>query len=79
MDTLAAAGAPVEDKTRFRENASIALNNGGVEDTEEVSFAVMNGRWHYLQEVAFDPGNAAQSRREAHHAALIIDNASLSD
>lgn len=37
---------------------------GGIFD-DRFSYAVTNGEWHYLQEVAFDPQKLVKSRKEA--------------
>lgn len=72
---LAAAGAPMEDEHRFRKQFIVELDVDGVSVEHEVSYAVMNGEWHYLQEVPFDPGKPRVSRKEASHCAFLFEHA----
>lgn len=72
---LVAAGAPMEDEHRFRKQFTIDLNVDGVKVEHEVSYAVMNGTWHYLQEMPFDPGKPRVSRKEASHCAFLFEHA----
>lgn len=72
---LAAAGAPMEDESRFRKQFTIDLDVDGVNVQHEVSYAVMNGSWHYLQEMPFDPGKPRVSRKEASHCAFLFEHA----
>ena len=74
MTVLDRAGAPIHDASRFKRNFPLTVTIGGVDDTEEVSYAVMNGTWHYVQEVAFDPEDGRRTRRDAHLAALVIES-----
>lgn len=75
---LAAAGAPLEDEHRFRKQFTVELDVDGVSVEHEVSYAVMNGDWHYLQEVPFDPGKPRVSRKEASHCAFLFEHANWS-
>lgn len=75
---LAAAGAPLEDEHRFRKQFIVELDVDGVSVEHEVSYAVMNGDWHYLQEVPFDPGKPRVSRKEASHCAFLFEHANWS-
>jgi hypothetical protein len=75
---LAAAGAPMEDESRFRKQFMVNLNLDGVSVEHEVSYAVMNGDWHYLQEMPFDPGKPRVSRKEASHCAFLFEHAGWS-
>jgi hypothetical protein len=75
---LAAAGAPLEDQHRFRKQFTVELDVDGVSVEHEVSYAVMNGNWHYLQEVPFDPGKPRVSRKEASHCAFLFEYANWS-
>ncbi len=72
---LAAAGAPLEDDSRFRKQFIVDLDVDGVKVEHEVSYAVMNGDWHYLQEMPFDPGKPRVSRKEASHCAFLFEHA----
>jgi len=72
---LAAAGAPMEDAHRFRKQFIVELDVEGVAVEHEVSYAVMNGDWHYLQEMPFDPGKPRVSRKEASHCAFLFEHA----
>lgn len=74
---LVLAGAPIDDQHRFKEQAQIDLNVRGTVVTEEVSYAVLNGRWHYAQEASFDPRSVRNTRKEAHHAAFIFEYANV--
>jgi hypothetical protein len=75
---LAAAGAPMEDANRFRKQFTVDLDVDGVSVEHEVSYAVMNGTWHYLQEMPFDPGKPRVSRKEASHCAFLFEHAGWS-
>lgn len=75
---LAAAGAPMEDEARFRKQFTVPLIVDGVTVDHEVSYAVMNGTWHYLQEMPFDPGKPRVSRKEASHCAFLFEHAGWS-
>jgi hypothetical protein len=72
---LAAAGAPMEDAHRFKKQFTVELDLDGVRVDHEVSYAVMNGTWHYLQEMPFDPGKPRVSRKEASHCAFLFEHA----
>ncbi len=72
---LATAGAPLDDEARFKEQLPVRLRVEGVEVEEEVSYAVMNGGWHYLQEMPFDPGKPRRSRKEASHCVFLLEHA----
>ncbi|MGC1165446.1 MAG: hypothetical protein WA862_04995 [Solirubrobacterales bacterium] len=72
---LAAAGAPMEDDHRFKKQFLVELDVEGVSVEHEVSYAVMNGDWHYLQEMPFDPGKPRVSRKEASHCAFLFEHA----
>jgi hypothetical protein len=72
---LASAGAPMDDKSRFRDQFMVKLDVEGVQVEHEVSYAVMNGKWHYLQEMPFDPGKPRVSRKEASHCAFLFEHA----
>lgn len=74
-EALAAAGAPTEDPNRFRKQFIVELDVDGTSVEHEVSYAVMNGTWHYLQEVPFDPGKPRVSRKEASHCAFLFEHA----
>lgn len=43
----------------------------GIGLEEEFSFAVRNGSWHYVKEVAFDGGSLRRARKELSEAVLI--------
>jgi hypothetical protein len=73
---LAAAGAPLADKDRFREQVPVSLQVEGVSFDQEVSYAVMNGDWHFLQEMPFDPGRPRRSNKEATHCAFLFEHSS---
>lgn len=79
ISALSRAGAPIEDAARFREKVEVPVTIAGAPDTEELSFGVLNGRWHYLQQVAFDARNISETRAEAHRWALLIANSSVRD
>lgn len=74
-DALAAAGVALGDQARFKERVPRTVERKGVTVEEEVSYAVMNGSWHYLQEVSFDSGNPVRSRKEASHCAFLFEHA----
>lgn len=73
-DALKLAGAPMEDAGRFKRDVAITLDVDGTSIPSEVSFAVQNGQWHYLQEVSFDPGKPRFSRKEANNAAFTLEH-----
>lgn len=75
---LAVAGAPMEDESRFRSQFTVPLDIDGVTVDHEVSYAVLNGEWHYLQEMPFDPGKPRVSRKEASHCAFLFEHAGWS-
>jgi hypothetical protein len=70
---LLAAGAPLDDEQRFQEQVRVPLVTHGVTIEEEVSYAVMNGKRHLLQEMPFDPGRPRVSRKEASHVAFLFE------
>jgi hypothetical protein len=72
---LELAGAPVGDKARFIESFPVELDVKGEIQRETVSYAVRNGVWRYLLETPFNPGSPAVSRKEAHHAAFVLEYA----
>ncbi len=65
----------MEDQARFKEQIPVRLEVGGASMQAEVSFAVMNGGWHYLQEMPFDPERVRISRKEASHCAFLLEHA----
>jgi hypothetical protein len=69
------AGVPLDDADRFRTRPKIPLNVEGHMQEQEVSYGVLNGRWHYLQEASFDPRSERVSSKEAHHVAFIFEHA----
>lgn len=73
-DALAAAGVPLDDGTRFKTRVPMDVEIQGVTVKEEVSYAVMNGDWHYLQEVSFDSGSPLRSQKEASHCAFLFEH-----
>lgn len=72
---LAAAGAPLDNEERFKEQIPVRLELEGVAVEQEVSYAVMNGDWHFLQEMPFDPGSTRRSKKEASHCAFLFEHA----
>jgi hypothetical protein len=72
---LSVAGAPLDDVGRFKSQFTVPLDIHGVTVDHEVSYAVMNGEWHYLQEMPFDPGKPRVSRKEASHCAVLFEHA----
>ena len=73
-DALIAAGAPVDDDARFKEQFEIAVHIQGVSIREEISYAVMNGEWHYLQVMPFAPDRPRVTRKEASHCAFLFEH-----
>lgn len=73
-DALAAAGAPMSDEARFKEDHAVRLSVLGVSVDEEISYAVMNGAWHYLQVMPFSPDKPRVSRKEASHCAFLFEH-----
>ena len=69
------AGVPFDNAARFRTRPKIPLNVEGHRQEQEVSYGVLNGRWHYLQEASFDPRSERVSSKEAHHVAFIFEHA----
>lgn len=69
------AGVPLDDDNRFRVRPKIRLAVDHQTQEQEVSYAVMNGRWHYLQEASFDPRSERVSGKEAHHVAFVFEHA----
>lgn len=74
-EALAAAGAKLDDEERFKEQVPVRLALDGMSVQQEVSYAVMNGDWHFLQEMPFDPGSARRSRKEANSCAFLFEHA----
>lgn len=74
-DALAAAGVSLDDGTRFKTRVPLQVEVQGVTVEEEVSYAVMNGAWHYFQEVSFDSGSLLRSQKEASHCAFLFEYA----
>jgi hypothetical protein len=72
---LSEAGAPMDDNSRFKSQFNVALEIDGVTVDHEVSYGVLNGAWHYLQEMPFDPGRPRVSRKEASHCAFLFEHA----
>ena len=73
--SLRLAGADLDDENRFQTDPVIELEVGGQTFRETVSYGVSNGAWHYLQEVSFDPQRPRRSRKEANHAAFVMEHA----
>lgn len=73
------AGVPFDDPQRFRAEPTVTVVVDGDEQEHEVSYAVMNGKWHYLQEVPFDPRSRRTSSKEAYHAAFLFEHARGAD
>jgi hypothetical protein len=73
------AGVPLDDAGRFRTRPKIALSVGGQTQEQEVSYGVLNGHWHYLQEASFDPRSERVSSKEAHHVAFIFEHATCTE
>ncbi len=69
------AGVPLDDDNRFRARPKIGLDVDGQTQEQEVSYGVLNGRWHYLQEASFDPRSERVSGKEAHHVAFVFEHA----
>ena len=78
-EALASAGAPLDDETRFKEDVTVRLNVAGVTVEEEVNYAVMNGDWHYVQMMPFDPARPRISRKEASHCVFVFEHASWAE
>lgn len=72
---IAAAGVRLEDAARFEVDVSVTLEfNGGVKLEEQVSYAVTNGKRHFLQEMPFHPGQPTRSQKEASHCVVLFDH-----
>jgi hypothetical protein len=71
---LAAAGAPLDDAERFQEQVPVPIIAHGLTIEEEVSYAVMNGKRHFLQEMPFDPAQKRRSRKEASHCVFLFEH-----
>jgi hypothetical protein len=71
------AGVPLDDANRFRVGPKLALRVGEETQEQEVSYGVLNGRWHYLQEASFNPQSVRMSGKEAHHVAFIFEHADV--
>jgi len=74
-EAMRLAGVPLDDEERFRTHPKIALDVDGQTREQEVSYGVLNGRWHYLQEASFDPRSERVSSKEAHHVAFVFEHA----
>jgi hypothetical protein len=72
---LSVAGAPLDDVSRFKSQFTVPLDIQGVTNHYEVSYAVQNGDWHYLQEMPFDPGKPRTSHKEAAYCAVLFEHA----
>lgn len=72
---LRIAGAALDDDDHFRENVDVKLEVKGEEFDDRFSYAVKNGQWHFLQEVAFDPQKLVKSRKEANNCAFLMEHA----
>jgi hypothetical protein len=64
----------LDDEARFKEQEPVSLDIKGVVIPDEISYAVMNGTWHYLQEVPFSPDKPRVSRKEATHCAFLYEH-----
>lgn len=73
-EALAQAGAPMNDESRFKEQHIVSLDVQGAQFSDEISYAVRNGTWHYLQEVPFSPDKPRASRKEATHCAFLFEH-----
>lgn len=73
-EALSRAGAPLADETRFREQEPVKLDIRGAIVPDEISYAVKNGTWHFLQEVPFSPDKPRVSRKEATHCAFLYEH-----
>jgi hypothetical protein len=70
---LALAGAPLDDPERFQKNLAVTITGpGGEIIPDEISYAVKNGDWHYLQEVPFNPGVLKTNRKEVFNCAYFF-------
>ena len=74
VETFRGAGVPVDDAHAFILHPPVTLSIRGIEVEDEFSFAVRNGRLHYVQEVSFDSTSAKRTRKEVSHALLLLDN-----
>lgn len=72
---LAHAGVPLDNAERFVETPEITIEVQGVRVLEEMSYKVLNGSWHHLQEAPLDPGRPRTSRKEASHVAFLFEHA----
>ena len=70
---IANAGVSLDDETRFRQDFEIALNVEGIRLEDAVSYAVHNGAWHLLQEVAFDSSSVVRTRQQVYRAAFLFE------
>lgn len=73
-EALSRAGAPLDDESRFKEQEPVSLDVHGAQVSDEISYAVKNGTWHYLQEVPFSPDKPRVSRKEATHCAFLYEH-----
>ena len=74
---LRLAGVELDNAERFRERPTITLSVEKETRQQEVSYGVLNGHWHYLQEASFDPRSERTSSKEAHHVAFIFEHAEI--
>ncbi len=73
---LASAGAPLDDPERFQKEVNVTVTGpGGEIIPDEISYAVKNGAWHYLQEVPFNPDKPRLNRKEAFNCAFFFQHA----
>jgi hypothetical protein len=74
---LARAGAPLDDAERFKKGLRVDLKTpGGETIPDEISYAVKNQTWHFLQEVPFSPDKPRVSRKEAFNCAFFFEHSS---
>lgn len=72
---LTRAGAPVDDAERFKKELPVVVTGpNGETIPDEISYAVMNGSWHYLQEMPFSPDRPRLSRKEAFNCAFFFEH-----
>lgn len=72
---LTRAGAPIDDSARFKKQLRVRLDvPGGEPIQDDISYAVKNGNWHYLQEVPFSPDKPKVSRVQAIHCAYFFEH-----
>lgn len=72
---LVLAGAPLDDPQRFQKDLVVTVTGPGGETIhDEISYAVRNGEWHYLQEVPFNPDRPKANRKEVFNCAFFFQN-----